>query len=115
CGHRLTQGCQIMAVLVLALAAAGSPARAAEVAPATRPSPRRYIVTGKVLDGLGRPMRDVAVRAHCGYGTLHISGETTTGIDGKYRLSFGPGVRLDGADGHIVGFQAATISPLKEG
>ncbi len=60
-------------------------------------------------------MEGVEVRACCGEGTLLCTGKTTSGSDGEYRLSFGPGVLFypDGKWG--VGTQAATISAGREG
>jgi hypothetical protein len=55
----------------------------------------------------------VEVWAHCGVGTLRRTGSATSGNDGWYELSFGPGVLFVGSDGTAM--QAATISAHKPG
>ena len=47
---------------------------------------------GKVTDPEGRPLAGVNVWASCGMGTLRRTGSATSGEDGRYELSFGPGI-----------------------
>jgi hypothetical protein len=68
---------------------------------------------GRVTDQNGRPLAGVEVSAHCGAGTLRRSGVATSGDDGRYDLSFGPGVFFPSDDGTAV--QAATITAHKSG
>ena len=78
----------------------------------TRPS---FAVVGRITDGDGKPIEGVEVWASCGWGTLLPTGNTSSGRDGRYRLTFGPGMHLQ-RDGHwAVGTQAATISARREG
>ncbi len=65
-----------------------------------------WSASGRVTDGEGNPIAGATVRAHCGTGTLHETGSTTTDADGQYKLSFGPGIHKD----DDVNLQAATIS-----
>jgi hypothetical protein len=77
-----------------------------------------FIVFGKVTDDTGTPLSGVEILAHCGHGSLFLTGRTTTDTAGEYRLSFGPGVRMGAGPGVGqlgVGFQAATISARKTG
>ena len=69
-----------------------APAKHTErVAPAAKAAPKDRgpnVVSGRVTDTQGRPMEGVAVRAHCGMGTLFQAGITTTDKDGRYTLRF---------------------------
>jgi hypothetical protein len=69
--------------------------------------------TGRVTDQDGRPLVGVEVWAHCGMGTLFRTGVATSGEDGRYELSFGPGILSVRGGGATV--QAATISAHKPG
>ena len=73
-----------------------------------------WCVTGRVTDAQGEPMLGVEIRAHCGIGTLPVTGRATTNERGEYDLRFGPGMRMMNRD-DPVGIQAATISPHKPG
>src|SRR5262245_56620227 len=75
--------------------------------------PREFAVVGKVLDETGtKPMAGVRLTAHAGYGSLFKTGETVTDKDGRFRLSFRPGVMFSGAK---VGRQVAIIAATKPG
>jgi hypothetical protein len=78
-----------------------------------REQPRgRWRAFGRVTDQSSRPLADVEVSAHCGYGTLRRTGVATSGEDGRYELNFGPG--LFSADGSTA-TQASTITAHKPG
>jgi hypothetical protein len=71
-------------------------------------------VVGQVTDSEGHPMPGVEVLAHCGEGTLRVTGRATTNEQGAYDLRFGPGILMMNPD-DPVSIQAATISPHKPG
>ncbi len=73
----------------------------------------RWRAFGRVTDQDGRPIAAVDVSAHCGAGTLRRTGVATSGDDGRYELTFGPGVLFAGGDG--TSLQAATITAHKPG
>jgi hypothetical protein len=81
-------------------------------APTTQSS---FVVVGTVRDADGKPMEAVEVRANCGMGTLKLTGKASSGPDGKYNLTFGPGVLMGESGGWGVGTQFATISPHRDG
>ncbi len=74
---------------------------------------RPWLATGRVTDADGRPMAGVEVMAHCGMGTLFMTGSTETDTEGSYKLLF------EGAiprfNKNPVTLQAATISVHKPG
>ncbi len=70
-----------------------------------------WTAKGKVTDGEGNPIAGAMVHAHCGIGSLHETGSAVTGKDGRYRLTFGPGIWSDN-DSML---QAATISVQLDG
>jgi biopolymer transport protein ExbD len=74
-----------------------------------------WSVRGVVTDGDGKPLEGVELRAHTGMGTLMLTGQTTTGRDGRYVLRFGPGIAISRNGRPAVGLQAATISASKPG
>jgi hypothetical protein len=76
------------------------------------PSHALWRAVGRVIDGNGRPLAGVEVRANCGIGTLPCTGIATSGEDGRYELDFGPGM-LSGDPRPFV--QAATIHAQKDG
>ncbi len=82
--------------------------------PAARSMHEAWCVTGRVTDTEGRPMPGVKILAHCGEGTLRVTGRATTDDQGEYTLRFGPGMWFMDRD-DPVHIQAATISPHKPG
>ncbi|HLA83199.1 MAG TPA: carboxypeptidase-like regulatory domain-containing protein [Thermoguttaceae bacterium] len=75
-----------------------------------------WVATGTVTDENGRPMEGVEIWAHCGWGSLHRTGTTKTGKDGRYTLRFAPGIISFSNDGKPpINLQAAIIAPLKNG
>jgi hypothetical protein len=68
---------------------------------------------GKVTDAEGRPLAGVNVWASCGMGTLRRTGSATSGEDGRYELSFGPGILVRRDRGAVL--QAAIVSAHKPG
>ena len=76
-----------------------------------------FCVTGRVADADGNPVVGVGVRAHCGWGTLRLTGKTLSNSDGGYVLRFGPGVHtVDRSAGKLrTGLQAASIHAGKPG
>lgn len=76
-----------------------------------------WSVVGRVTDAQGRPVPGAVVRAHCGMGTLHQTGTTESGKDGRYTLRFSSGVFTFGVmpGEPPVNLQAATISVSKPG
>jgi RNA polymerase sigma factor (sigma-70 family) len=77
------------------------------------PLKNEFVVTGVVLSGDGKsPLEGVEVRAHAGSGTLRITGKTTTDKEGKFRLTFTPGVLMAGGK---VGLQSGIVSVRKPG
>ena len=68
---------------------------------------------GKVTDPEGRPLAGVNVWASCGMGTLRRTGSATSGEDGRYELSFGPGILVLRDGGAVL--QAAIVSADKPG
>jgi hypothetical protein len=76
-------------------------------------SPGPWRATGKVIDQEGHPVAGAEIWAHCGIGTLRRTGTATSGPDGRYELSFGPGVWSLRPNG--IPMQAATISVHKPG
>ena len=68
---------------------------------------------GRVMDQAGQPLAGVEVSAHCGYGTLRRTGLAISGEDGRYELSFGPGISYVDRNGTPT--QAATITAHKPG
>ena len=81
---------------------------------ATTSSP--FTVTGLITDSSGKPMSGVTVRAATGWATLRGGGITTTSLDGRYTLHFGPGMYMKGPAGKWgVGYQAAEFFAEKPG
>ena len=74
-----------------------------------------FTVSGTVKDTSGNPVTGAHIVAHCGWGTLRPTGETTTSADGSYQLHFHPGMLTRSTDGSDVDLQAATISVKKPG
>jgi hypothetical protein len=70
-------------------------------------------VFGRVTDQDGKPFAGVDVTAYCGMGTLRNTGVATSRADGRYELSFGPGMVFTRGDG--TSLQVATISAHKPG
>ena len=68
---------------------------------------------GKVTDPEGRPLAGVNVWASCGMGTLRRTGSATSGEDGRYELSFGPGILVLRDRGAVL--QAAIVGAHKPG
>ena len=62
---------------------------------------------GKVTDPAGRPLVGVQVWASTGRGTLRRTGTATSGEDGHYELSFGPGIFFEKKE--ATGLLAAII------
>lgn len=73
-----------------------------------------FVVQGKVTDAAGKPLAGVEVNASCGMGSLFHTGTAKSGENGRYRLSFGPGISVGGTK-LGVGTQVATISPRLNG
>lgn len=83
-------------------------------APRPAAAPRGlWKASGRVTDQDGRPLAGVEVSASCGYGSLHRTGAATTGADGRYELTFGPGIVS--VPGGAAPLQAATIAAHKPG
>ncbi len=72
---------------------------------------RPWQATGRVTDIQGQPIVGAVVRAHCGVGSLHETGNATTDELGNYVLHFGPGIFSNNQQ--LV--QAATISVKLDG
>src|SRR5688500_5825083 len=70
-----------------------------------------WSVNGIVMSESGEPIADAAIIAHAGVGSLHMTGRTTSDKDGKFEMSFGPGVWTKNQEG----VQAATISVRNHG
>jgi beta-lactamase regulating signal transducer with metallopeptidase domain len=72
---------------------------------------------GRVVDGDGKPLSGVTVRAATGIGTLLGGGSGTTDADGRYDFRFGLGIRMaKSADGKpSPQTQSALISAQLEG
>ncbi len=70
-----------------------------------------WTVNGSVVTELGEPIADASIIAHAGMGSLRMTGRTISDRDGKFEMSFGPGVWMRNQEG----VQAATISVHKEG
>lgn len=67
---------------------------------------------GRITDHNGDPLAGVEVRAYCGSGTLRQTGTALSGEDGRYKLSFGPGIVFFD---NTAKLQAATISARRPG
>jgi hypothetical protein len=80
-----------------------------QVAPPRDP----WRATGRVTDQDGRPMAGVEVWANAGWGTLHRTGFTRSGDDGRYVLDFGPGILFLGSN--RTALQAAIIAAHRPG
>ena len=85
-----------------------------ESQPAQRDLREAWRVTGRVIDGDGKPMAGVRIVAYTGYGTLHGGGMTASDEHGEYTLRFGPGM-YRGNPEDPVGVQAANICPERPG
>lgn len=76
-----------------------------------------WAVDGVVMDGDGRPLEGVEIRAACGWGTIGNTMPVVTDTRGQYLLRFGPGLIImnqrTGRWGASV--QAAIISVRKRG
>lgn len=72
-----------------------------------------WTAQGRVTDAEGRPLAGVSVHASCGMGSLHNTGSCVSDRDGRYELSFGPGIWFAGDD--HSGLQAAIISARSAG
>jgi hypothetical protein len=70
-----------------------------------------WSVNGIVVTESGDPIADATITAHAGIGSLHMTGRATSDKEGKFEMSFGPGVWSESLD--LV--QAATISVHKHG
>jgi hypothetical protein len=81
--------------------------------PARDDSRSPWVALGRVTDVEGKPLPGVEVRAHCGMGSLRMTGNTTTDADGRYELRFGPGIFMPKEN--KVQLQAATISVHRPG
>jgi len=94
-----------------------SPADARRTEEKAAPQPEQprgpWRAFGRVTDQNGRPLAGVEVWAHCGHGTLRRTGVATSAADGRYELTFGPGILLVRNDG--IPIQAATISAHRPG
>ena len=75
-------------------------------------SPGRWLAIGRVTDETGHPLPGVELSAHSGIGSLRKTGSATTGLDGRYRLEFGPGMTFERGSKAV---QAATIIASKPG
>lgn len=82
--------------------------------PATTSQPRAgdWRVYGTVSDPDGQPISGAEIVAHCGRGTLRVTGRALSGADGRYDLRFGPGILVQTGSPAL---QAATISVHKTG
>jgi hypothetical protein len=116
----------LAAVMLVVLASLGAmDGRASYLAPADAPQAEgkttfqstgpggNWRAFGRVTDQDGRPFAGVEVSAHCGAGTLRRTGVATSGTDGRYELSFGPGVRFPKSSPTAA--QAATLAAHKPG
>jgi len=76
-----------------------------------------WIAVGRVTDDAGKPVEKATVRAHCGHGTLPVTGTATTDGDGRYKMRFTGGVSYASENPHKPHpqFQAALISASKPG
>lgn len=84
----------------------------------TSRSTNAFVVFGRVTDAAGKPLEGVEVSVSCGIGTLFRTGSGTSGTNGDYAVSFGPGVlmgRSMGVGPLGVGFQAAAVYARKKG
>lgn len=100
-----------LSILIITIMYVGfSVAQAADV-PSTQPA---FSASGKILNHEGQPVEGAKIVAHCGEGTLLITGETTSGADGTYTLHFRRGIYLMGEE-HRVPTQAAVITAHKAG
>ena len=70
---------------------------------------------GRVTDRAGRPLAGVEVSAHCGYGTLRRTGLAISSENGRYELSFGPGISYLGRSGTPRHWLLLTITAHKFG
>jgi len=91
--------------------------QAASVSATGNPQRVTFTIVGQVTDADGKPMEGVEVWASCGMGTLFRTGRCVSGPDGRYKLSFGPGIRGSIKKGVKYGvlLQAASIFAQKPG
>lgn len=73
-----------------------------------------WIVEGRVVDAENKPVPDADVRVSCGVGSLHVTGEGKTDADGRYRVTFGPGIMMAKQD-RVGALQAALVYVGKDG
>ncbi len=77
---------------------------------------KEFTVLGSVTDESGKPMEGVRVSAHCGIETLMLTGETLSGLDGRFVLQFAPSITMLSLDGiQEAAPQSAVIRASKEG
>jgi protocatechuate 3,4-dioxygenase beta subunit len=93
---------------------APSPESGAEAAASAE---ERWVVSGRITDEEGQGLAGVEVLAHCGAGTLLVTGRGRSDAQGRYTLHFQPGMRIfrDEEGAWETSLQAATISPLLAG
>ncbi|MBE7497874.1 MAG: protein kinase [Verrucomicrobiaceae bacterium] len=73
-----------------------------------------WIVEGRVVDDAGKPVPDADIHVSAGMGSLRVTGEGKTGVDGRYRVSFGPGFSMAKKD-RAGSLQAALVHAGKNG
>lgn len=88
------------------------PAPVKPAKPQAELSRQPWSVSGRVVDGDGKPMTGVTVSASTGIGSLAGGSKGETDADGRYEFTFGPGIR---AENDEVQLQVATIAAHKAG
>lgn len=73
-----------------------------------------WIVEGRVVDDSGKPVSDANIHVSAGMGSLHVTGEGKTGVDGHYRVTFGPGFLMAKKD-RAGALQVALVHAGKDG
>jgi len=73
---------------------------------------RPWVVEGRVTDEKNQPLAGVKVVVRCGLGALRITGETTSGPDGRYTLRFQPGTW---SHQNVGDWQHAKVAASKDG
>lgn len=73
-----------------------------------------WIVEGRVVDDTGKAVPDADIHVSSGMGTLMGTGQGKTGVDGHYRVTFGPGFLMAQKD-RPGALQAAIVQVRKTG
>ncbi|MFO1483197.1 MAG: protein kinase [Verrucomicrobiaceae bacterium] len=74
----------------------------------------QWIVEGRVVDDMGKPVTDADIHVSAGMGSLQVTGEGKTGTDGRYHVTFGPGFLVAVKD-RAGSLQAALVHVGKDG